>query len=135
MMTKKMLLGMLVGTAATYAAWKTLAPEKKAALKEKVDATLNETVDYVTDYALEALDIVDDMMNDSSLADKVSNAAETVNNVTDKVKNGTSKVVNKMTNDDFDQQTAAIREELAQSQPEDDIVIDATTDADENSDK
>lgn len=125
----------MLGGAATYAAWKKMAPVKKEALKQKFNDTFNQVADYVTDYTLDALDIIDDMMNDGSLNDKVSGAADAVNNVTNKVKDSASKVVDKMTNDDFDKQTADIREELAKSneteENDDDIVIDATSDKDE----
>lgn len=134
-MSKKLLAGMMLGGAATYAAWKKMAPVKKEALKQKFNDTFNQVADYVTDYTLDALDIIDDMMNDGSLNDKVSGAADAVNNVTNKVKDSASKVVDKMTNDDFDKQTADIREELAKSneteENDDDIVIDATSDKDE----
>ncbi|WP_076461250.1 hypothetical protein [Limosilactobacillus caccae] len=131
-MSKKLLAGMMLGGAATYAAWKKMAPVKKEALKQKFNDTFNQVADYVTDYTLDALDIVDGMMSDAKLNDKVSGAADAVSNVTSKVKGGASKVVDKMTNDDFDQQTADIREELAKSgetdAADDDIVIDATSD-------
>ena len=86
----------------------------------------------MTDYTLDALDIVDDLMSDSNLNDKVSGAADAVNNVKGKVKDSANKVVNHMTNDDFDKQTADIREELAKNKEADednnDIIIDATSD-------
>ncbi|MCD7132244.1 cytochrome P450 [Limosilactobacillus balticus] len=131
-MSKKLLAGILLGGAATYAAWKKMAPAKKEALKESVDEKINKVADYVTDYTLDALDIVDDLMSDSNLNDKVSGAADAVNNVKGKVKDSASKVVNHMTNDDFDKQTADIREELAKNKEADednnDIIIDATSD-------
>ncbi|MCD7131128.1 hypothetical protein LTY36_07995 [Limosilactobacillus agrestis] len=131
-MSKKLLTGMLLGGAATYAAWKKMAPAKKEALKESINEKFNEVADYVTDYTLDALDIVDDLMSDSNLNDKVSGAADAVNNVTGKVKNSANKVVNHITNDDFDKQTAEIREELAKNKEADednnDIIIDATND-------
>ena len=123
---------MLLGGVATYAAWKNVAPAKKEALKESVNEKFNKVADYVTDYTLDALDIVDDLMSDSKLNDKVSGAADAVNSVTDKVKDNANKVVSHMTNDDFDKQTADIREELAKNKETDednkDIIIDATSD-------
>lgn len=81
---------------------------------------------------LDALDIVDELMSENDLNSKVSGAADAVNNVTGKVKDKASQVVNRMTNDDFDKQTADIREELAKSKEaadnDDDIIIDATSD-------
>lgn len=131
-MSKKLFTGILLGGAATYMAWQKMAPAKKAALKQSINEKFNQVADYVTDYTLDALDIVDDMTNGSSLNDKVSGAADAVNNVTGKVKDKASQVVNHMTNDDFDQQTADIREELAKNKEtgtaDDDIVIDATSD-------
>lgn len=139
-MSKKLFAGMLLGGAATYAAWKKMAPVKKEALKQKVNDTFNDVADYVTDYTLDALDIIDSMMSDTDLNNKVSGAAEAVNSVTGKVKDSASKVVNKMTNDDFDKQTADIREELvkshdADSQIADDIVIDATSEEEKNNEE
>lgn len=130
-MSKKLLTGMLLGGAATYAIWKKLAPAQKEALKKNFDEKVTKAADYVTDYTLDALDIVDDLVSGSKLNDKVAGAADAVNNVTGKVKDGASKVVDRMTNDDFDQQTAAIRDELAKSKEadagDDDIIIDATS--------
>ncbi|MBD5806433.1 hypothetical protein [Limosilactobacillus walteri] len=134
-MSKKLLAGMLLGGAATYAAWKNMAPAKKAALKQSIDEKFNKVADYVTDYTLDALDVVDDLVSDSKLNDKVNGAADAVNNVTGKVKDGANKVVNRMTNDDFDKKTADIREKLAKdketAENNNDIIIDATSDQDE----
>ena len=45
-MSKKLLAGILLGGAATYAAWKKMAPAKKEALKESVDEKINKVADY-----------------------------------------------------------------------------------------
>ena len=43
-MSKKLLAGILLGGAATYAAWKKMAPAKKEALKESVDEKINKVI-------------------------------------------------------------------------------------------
>ena len=71
--------------------------------------------------------------------DKFSDLAGSVKKGADTVKKSADQAVNHFTNDDFDEQTAQIREELAKAQSDtssqDDIVIDKTPDAsDEDND-
>lgn len=123
-MSKKMLLGALTGGMATYLAWKKLPVVKRQQLKEQASALGRELADQATDYALEALDIVDEKMaeHDASL----NQASDTWNKFSQVVKDGTGKVANHFTDDDFDRQTADIRAKLAGQKADDDIVIDAT---------
>ena len=115
-MTKKVLAGFLVGGAAAFGAWQSLSADKKKQIKQAVADKTHDAVDYATDYAINALDLADGMVQDVK-----------------------DQAVNHFTNDDFDEQTAQIREELAKAQSDtssqDDIVIDKTADAsDEDND-
>ncbi|MEO5285556.1 hypothetical protein [Limosilactobacillus allomucosae] len=147
-MTKKVLAGFLVGGAAAFGAWQALSADKKKQIKQAVADKTHDAVDYATDYAINALDLADGMVQDvkeqavdkfgdrfSDLADSVKKGADTVKKSADTVKKSADQAVNHFTNDDFDEQTAQIREELAKAQSDnssqDDIVIDKTTDASE----
>lgn len=126
-MSKKMLLGALIGGVATYAAWKKLPLEKQQQLRDQVADFGRDVADQATDYALEALDIVDEKLaeHDANF-DKASSAFDKARDI---VKDGAGKAVNHFTDDDFDQQTADIRAKLAgqkNKNNDDDIVIDAT---------
>ena len=127
-MTKKLLFGALVGGAAAYLTWKKLPQEKQAQLQDQWQEMTHDIADQVTDYALNALDIVDEKLaeHDASLDDATDKANEYFGKVRDAVKNGTEKAVSHFTDEDFDKQTADIRQELADAKKDDDIVIDAT---------
>ncbi|MFR0771735.1 MAG: hypothetical protein ACLSH6_07690 [Limosilactobacillus pontis] len=71
-MSKKVLLGTILGSVATVAAWKLLPSAKKTALKQRVNATATDFADRTTDYALDALDIVDAKMAESEADEKFS---------------------------------------------------------------
>lgn len=135
-MTKKLLLGALVGGAAAYFTWKKLPQGKQAELQSQLQDVSHDVADQVTDYALNALDIIDEKLaeHDSSLDDASEKASEYFGKVRDAVKNGTDKAVSHFTDDDFDEQTADIRKELANAKKGDDIVIDATDKEDTDQD-
>lgn len=130
-MSKKLFTGILLGGAATAASWALLPEEKRQALREQVSVKVNDIADYVTDYALTALDIVDERlaeMDNAGVAANVKAAGQ-------KVKEKKDQVIDYLTNDEFDEQTAAIREKLSRASTDDskedsddDIVIDATND-------
>ncbi|EEW53634.1 hypothetical protein [Limosilactobacillus antri] len=127
-MSKKLLAGIVFGSVATAAGWALLPEAKRQELRARANSKLNDAADYVTDYALTALDIVDERlaeMDNAGVADGLKAA-------TQKVKAKKDQVVDHLANDDFDEQTAAIREKLANASPaadqDDDIVIDATAD-------
>lgn len=127
-MSKKLFAGALLGGAVTAAAWVLLPAKKRQALCERISDQVTDWTDYATDYALTALDIVDERlaeMDNSEVAANVKNAAQ-------KVKDKKDHVIDHLTNEDFDEQTAAIREKLASASgkddQDDDIVIDATSD-------
>ena len=133
-MTKKVLAGFLVGGAAAFGAWQALSADKKKQIKQAV-----------ADKTHDALDLADGMVQDvkeqavDKFGDKFSDLAGSVKKGADTVKKSADQAVNHFTNDDFDEQTAQIREELAKAQSDtssqDDIVIDKTADAsDEDND-
>lgn len=126
-MSKKLFAGIILGGAATAASWALIPESKRQLLKERANAKMGDIADYVTDYALNALDIVDEKlaeMDDNGVTDNVKAATE-------KVKKTKNQVLDHLTNDEFDKQTAAIRKKLAkahekENDADDDIVIDAT---------
>lgn len=132
-MSKKLFAGILLGGAATAASWVLLPEKKRQVLRDQVSTKVNDITDYVTDYALTALDIVDERLaevDNAGISGNVKAAGQ-------KIKDKKDQVVDHLTNDEFDQQTAAIREKLAQAgsgkeNPDDDIVIDATNDSDDS---
>lgn len=80
-------------------------------------------MDYLTEYSLLALDVVDGAVGDYQEA-----ASDKLDNLKDTLKDQ-SKVGNHFTNDNFDAQTEELRQTLAQAHqaqaaPEEDIVID-----------
>lgn len=56
--------GLALGGAAAYVIWQRLDDEQKEALLAQVEDNYYEVMDYLTDYALTALDVVDDLMQD-----------------------------------------------------------------------
>lgn len=138
-MSKKALIGALLGSAVTAAAWKLLPDEKKTALKQRVNETATDLADWTTDYALDALEIVDAKIAESEASDRFSGVVDGVKDAKDKAKQTASHLTDRLTNDDFDQETADIRRELAAAAHpddnddpvvDDDIVIDATDNQD-----
>ncbi|MDF9444209.1 hypothetical protein P5Z58_03520 [Limosilactobacillus mucosae] len=137
-MTKKVLAGFLVGGAAAFGAWQALSADKKKQIKQAVADKTHEAMDYATDYAINALDIADGMVQDAKeqavdkFGDKFNDLADSVKKGADAVKKSADQAVDHFTNDDFDEQTAQIRDELAKAQADssnqDDIVIDKTSD-------
>ena len=137
-MTKKVLAGFLVGGAAAFGAWQALSADKKKQIKQAVADKTHEAMDYATDYAINALDIADGMVQDAKeqavdkFGDKFNDLADSVKKGADAVKKTADQAVDHFTNDDFDEQTAQIRDELAKAQADssnqDDIVIDKTSD-------
>ncbi|MGM9891953.1 hypothetical protein [Limosilactobacillus sp.] len=127
-MSKKLFAGILLGGAATATAWTLLPAKKRQALREQLNDRVADWTDYATDYVLTALDIVDERLAEMDN----SEVAASVKTATQKMKDKKDQVIDHLTNDDFDKQTAAIREKLAQAgsneDTDDDIIIDATSD-------
>ena len=103
-----------------------LSEEKRQALREQFQGRFKDLMDYLTEYSLLALDVVDGAFGDYQEA-----ASDKLDNLKDTLKDQASKVGNHFTNDNFDAQTEELRQTLAQAHqaqaaPEEDIVIDQT---------
>lgn len=91
-MTKKVLAGFLVGGAAAFGAWQALSADKKKQIKQAVADKTHDAVDYATDYAINALDLADGMVQDvkeqavDKFGDKFSDLAGSVKKGADTVK-------------------------------------------------
>lgn len=140
-MSKKLFLGALLGSAMTGAAWLSLSDKKKEDLKTRLHQRTSAAMDAATDYALDALDIVDAKLAESEVDDKLNRFTDGAKKVKKAATKTAGKVADHLTNDDFDEQTADIRAELAAANHpddnddpvvDDDIVIDTTDDDSEN---
>lgn len=123
-MARKFLTGLALGSVAAVAAYKALSEEKRQALREQFQGRFKDLMDYLTEYSLLALDVVDGAVGDYQEA-----ASDKLDNLKDTLKDQASKVGNHFTNDNFDAQTEELRQTLAQAHqaqaaPEEDIVID-----------
>lgn len=124
-MGKKFLTGLTLGSLAGLAAWSSLDDKQQQLIKAKVKATAFETMDVVTDYALNALDIADAMVHDYG-----EDAVDKMNGLSDIVKNKKEQFTSHFVSDNFDEETADLRAALkdAKDDGNDDIVIDQTQD-------
>ena len=125
-MARKFLTGLALGSVAAVAAYKALSEEKRQALREQFQGRFKDLMDYLTEYSLLALDVVDGAVGDCQEV-----ASDKLDNLKDTLKDQASKVGNHFTNDNFDAQTEELRQTLAQAHqaqaaPEEDIVIDQT---------
>lgn len=125
-MARKFLTGLALGSVAAVAAYKALSEEKRQALREQFQGRFKDLMDYLTEYSLLALDVVDGAVGDYQEA-----ASDKLDNLKDTLKDQASKVGNHFTNDNFDAQTEELRQTLAQAHqaqaaPVEDIVIDQT---------
>ncbi|MEK1425487.1 YtxH domain-containing protein [Limosilactobacillus fermentum] len=125
-MARKFLTGLALGSVAAVAAYKALSEEKRQALREQFQGRFKDLMDYLTEYSLLALYVVDGAVGDYQEA-----ASDKLDNLKDTLKDQASKVGNHFTNDNFDAQTEELRQTLAQAHqaqaaPEEDIVIDQT---------
>lgn len=132
-MSKNLLLGTILGGAATYVAWKCLSDKQKNNIKKNVDSCVTEFADASTDYALNALDIIDEKLAEHDAGEKLTDLSNRFTKTADKVKDKASHVVDHFTNEDFDKETADIRQQLSKA-ADPDIIIDAT-DAPEKTDQ
>ncbi|MDU3491710.1 MAG: YtxH domain-containing protein [Limosilactobacillus fermentum] len=134
-MARKFLTGLALGSVAAVAAYKALSEEKRQALREQFQGRFKDLMDYLTEYSLLALDVVDGAAGDYQEA-----ASDKLDNLKDTLKDQASKVGNHFTNDNFDAQTEELRQTLAQAHqaqvaPEEDIVIDQTKEQDSEPEK
>ena len=134
-MARKFLTGLALGSVAAVAAYKALSEEKRQALREQFQGRFKDLMDYLTEYSLLALDVVD-----GAVGDYQEVASDKLDNLKDTLKDQASKVGNHFTNDNFDAQTEELRQTLAQAHqaqvaPEEDIVIDQTKEQDSEPEK
>ncbi|BAP86022.1 hypothetical protein LOOC260_115120 [Paucilactobacillus hokkaidonensis JCM 18461] len=136
-MAKGFLFGATLVGAAAVAAHYLLSDEQKDQLKQKVRETGSDLKEQVIDYALYAQDAADDFMGN---ADQYKQSAqEKVQSASEKLKDQKNQVVDHFSNDNFEEQTASIREQLASAVDDkdtsDDIVIDKTNDTPDEKDQ
>lgn len=96
--------GLALGGAAAYVIWQRLDDEQKAALLAQVEDNYYEVMDYLTDYALTALDVVDDLMQDpqATLTDQFeklrAGLADRTNHVDDSLTEAKAKMAKETAN-------------------------------------
>jgi len=124
-MKKGFLLGLTVGGVAAFAAYQALSEEKKEELHDKIRNTKEDLKEQFADYALYAEDLIDDLVEESDFYDDVK---EKVQTASDRLTDKKAEMLNKFNQDDFDDQTTSIREQLSAAMNDDDIIIDKTDD-------
>ncbi|CUS26537.1 hypothetical protein FC70_GL000465 [Paucilactobacillus oligofermentans DSM 15707 = LMG 22743] len=122
-MKKGFLLGLTVGGVAAFAAYQALSEEKKEELHDKIRNTKEDLKEQFADYALYAEDLIDDLVEESDFYDDVK---EKVQTASDRLTDKKTEMLNKFNQDDFDDQTTSIREQLSAAMNDDDIIIDKT---------
>lgn len=124
-MKKGFLLGLTVGGVAAFAAYQALSEEKKEELHDKIRNTKEDLKEQFADYALYAEDLIDDLVEESDFYDDVK---EKVQTASDRLTDKKAEMLNKFNQDDFEDQTTSIREQLSAAMNDDDIIIDKTND-------
>lgn len=122
-MAKKFLAGMLFGGLSAAVTWRLMDDKQQEAFKNWLQEKRDLALDKSTEYALEFLDYADEW-----IADHPEMAAK-ASEWTEKFKDAGDDVANHFMSDDFDEQTADLREELKSQQSnndDDDIIIDKT---------
>lgn len=122
-MAKKFLTGMLFGGLSAAAAWRLMDDKQQEAFKDWMQEKRDLALDKSTEYALEFLDYADEWIADHP--EMGAKASEW----TEKFKDAGDDVANHFMSDNFDEQTADLREELKSQQnnnDDDDIIIDKT---------
>lgn len=123
-MGKKFAAGLLIGGATAFLTWISLSDEKKQRLSKKVRRGWDDTMDAATNYAMDFLDWSDGAVADCQLA-----ANEKWQAAKEQVKQQADRVADHFTNDDFDEETAEIRDALSNEksnnddEKQEDIVI------------
>ncbi|WP_367341926.1 hypothetical protein [Limosilactobacillus sp.] len=122
-MNKKFTAGLLLGAGSAYLGWRSLTPEQRQHLARKFQRGWYEAVDTATDFALESFDLASVALDKYRMA-----SGGKWQSVADAVKDRADQVADHFTNADFDEETAAIRDELqrakrADDSSDDDIVI------------
>ncbi|WP_461240318.1 hypothetical protein [Paucilactobacillus sp. N302-9] len=134
-MSKGFWLGVSASAIAAAIAYQSLSEERKEQLAQTVRDTFDDLKDQVTDYAFFAEDLADDWRQTAN--DYKEDAQEMVTKTSDKFKEQKEKIADHFNNDDFEEQTASIRDQLASTASTDeddseDIIIDQTKTDDES---
>lgn len=136
-MAKGFLIGLTLGGAAAVAAYYLLTDEQKEQLKQKARETKEDLREQVIDYALFAQDAATDLLDNADQYKE--DAQEKVHSAGKKLKEHKEHVVDHFSNDNFEEQTASIREQLASAVKDedssDDIVIDKTDESPDEENK
>lgn len=114
---------MLFGGLSAAVTWRLMDDKQQEAFKNWLQEKRDLALDKSTEYALEFLDYADEW-----IADHPEMAAK-ASEWTEKFKDAGDDVANHFMSDDFDEQTADLREELKSQQSnndDDDIIIDKT---------
>ena len=124
---KKGLAGLVVGGAVAFVAYRSLSESRKEQLRQTARQTWTDLKENAIDYALLAEDTAEEFLDNAD--DYKESFQEKVQNTSDKLSTKKDKALSHFSNDNFDEQTASIREQLSsvtREQPEEDIVIDKT---------
>lgn len=121
-MNKKFTVGLLLGAGSAYLGWRSLTAEQREQLARKLQHGWYEAINTATDFALDSFDLA------NVAIDKYrSVSGNKWQSVADAVKDRADQVADHFTNADFDEETAAIRDELKRAKQaddnDDDIVI------------
>lgn len=122
-MGSKFFAGLAFGSLVAAGAWKSLSEDQKEKIASKVKRTVYKSLDVATDYSLEVLDVADNMVQDykGSFNDKVAG-------ITKKVNDSKQHLSDRFISDNFDEETANLRDALdsARKDNDNDIIIDKT---------
>ena len=116
---------------------KTMGEETGEAAKQ----SMNDKIDAIELYTTESINAAEGYLEEHDASGKVSRFRDNASDLIAKAKTSGNKAVDHFTNDRFDEQTAAIREELKHGDDnddqvtDDDIIIDATKTDDEDDEK
>lgn len=121
-MNKKFTVGLLLGAGSAYLGWRSLTAEQREQLARKLQRGWYEAINTATDFALDSFDLANVAL------DKYRSVSDNKwQSVADAVKDRADQVADHFTNADFDEETAAIRDELKRAKQaddnDDDIVI------------
>lgn len=121
-MNKKFTVGLLLGAGSAYLGWRSLTAEQREQLARKMQRGWYEATNTATDFALDSFDLANVAL------DKYRSVSDNKwQSVADVVKDRADQVADHFTNADFDEETAAIRDELKRAKQaddnDDDIVI------------